>query len=344
MEPVDAVKLVYQSEFGCGHLLLAEAGCAESVRRELEQTPVRDEPPAVAVGGGLCRLNLAAPSVRSLSPESVARMMRLTAARAHGGTASFEQGLEMLRALAREGAAPFSPEALDRYLEEYRAKGTPPVSHSQRYREAYGPAYRVVLEDFAPLVPVIAAADGRLAREGRVTVALDGPCGAGKTTLGDLLALFYGVNPIRMDDFFLPPNLRTPQRLREPGGNVHYERFAREVIAGLEAGGGLAYRRFDCGTGRYHMQKRNASAVAVIEGSYSHHPYFDRGYDKLNALRVFVGVEAGEQLRRLSGRNPEKLERFRSEWIPLEKCYFEAYDIRERADIALESRPWEDEV
>ena len=38
-----------------------------------------------------------------------------------------------------------------------------------------------------------------------------------------------------MDDFFLPPALRTPERRSEPGGNVHYERFLTEVLPNLRS-------------------------------------------------------------------------------------------------------------
>ena len=49
-----------------------------------------------------------------------------------------------------------------------------------------------------------------------------------------------------------------------------------------------------------------------------------------------------EQLRRLQKRNPEMLPMFQNRWIPLEKTYFEAYDIRRNADCVIESPCSED--
>lgn len=345
MEPTDAVKLVYQSEFGCGHLLSAQEECAAAVRREMAQTTTRaDMPPATAIGGGLCWLNLASPPVRALAPQIISRMMRLTAERIHGSTARFETGLALLRRLADEGGTPFSAQALEAYLAAYREAGYPPVSHSERYREAYAPAYRVVLSDFAALLPVVTETEARLCRGGSALVVLDGDCGAGKTTLGNLLCGLYETKPIRMDDFFLPFEMRTPVRMAEPGGNIHYERFENELLASLASGGSFLYRRYDCRTGSYIARTWAGSAVTVIEGSYSQHPRFWEAYRRLGALRVFVWVECGEQLRRLALRDPEKLARFENEWIPLEKSYFQAYDIKSRADIALKSKSWEDEA
>ncbi|MEG2701896.1 MAG: hypothetical protein RSA65_04730 [Clostridia bacterium] len=344
MEPVDAVKLVYQSEFGCGHLLSDETDCAARVRAELDATALcADVPAAVPIGGRLCRLNLAAPQVRALLPEQIARMMRVTADFVHGDVLHFEHALDALRVLSREEATPFPPETLEDYLCAYRAQGYPPVSHSARYRAAYAPAYRVVLSDYAVLLPVLSAVNEHLRTHEFALVVLDGDCGSGKTTLANLLAALWQTQPLCTDDFFLPFSLRTEQRLHEPGGNIHYERFADEVLSGLLRGGDFSFQRYACATGGYEAVRHPAARLTVIEGSYSHHPFFAQAYAKLDAIRVFLCAQGGEQLRRLALRSPEKLARFQSEWIPLEKNYFQAYDIKGGADLVVQSQPWENE-
>lgn len=340
MEPTDAVKLAYQSAFGCGHLLSARQACADFVRREMETVPAcEDAPAAVLIGGGLCRLNLAAPAVRALSPERIADMMMLTndrvLARADNA-ARFEESLTQLENLARAGETPFSAEDLHAYLEGYRAQGCPPVSHSEGFRQAYHPAYRVVLSDFAVLLPLIQRMDENACR----VVAIDGLCGSGKTTLAALLGSLYGTQPIPMDDFFLPYDLRTAERLSQPGGNVHHERFLSEVLSRIGTGD-IAYNRFDCATGALLPRVHRDAGLIIIEGSYSHHPAFETEYRRLNALRVFVSTGDQEQLRRIALRNPKLLESFQSRWIPLEKTYFEAYDISRRADVVLLSQSWD---
>ena len=312
MEPVDAVKLVYQSAFGCGHLL--SENCARRVAEELARTPARgDVPVGTPIGNRLCRLNLAAPAVQKLPPERIADMMRVTMARPLGGEAAMNAGLEALRELARAGEAPFSPESLEAFLGGW--DGHTPVSHSELYRAAY-------------------------AEGGRALAVLDGPCGSGKSTLADALAALYHTQPIRMDDFFLPPAMRTEQRLTQPGGNVHYERFREEVLAGLMRGGDVAYRRYDCQSGAWLDRVHRAAPVTVIEGSYSHHPAFAEAYGALDALRIFVHTAEEERMERLRAREGERFFTFETRWIPLEKSYLEAYDIKSGADIALESQPW----
>lgn len=343
MEPTDAVKLIFQSEFGCGHLFCGMEPAVAWLKEELHGMPADDAVPcAVRIGGGYCRLNLAAPEVQAVGAERIGEMMRVTSAHAHGDMTRFEASLARLERLAREGKTPFSLEALAAYLREYRAQGCPSVSHSEVYRAAYAPAYRVVLEDMGALLKVIAEMERRLRADRRVLVVLDGMCGAGKTTLAGVLGELYGTQPIRMDDFFLPFDMRTRERLNQPGGNVHYERFASEVLAGLARGGEVRYRRFDCQTGDMLDKTFLPGRVVLIEGTYSHHPAFEEAYRALHALRVFVWTDDDEQLRRLERRCPEMLKTFETRWIPLEKSYFLAYDRKHGANIALKSLPWED--
>ena len=66
-----------------------------------------------------------------------------------------------------------------------------------------------------------------------VLVALEGGSASGKSTLGAQLAQAMGATLVHMDDFFLPVELRTPERFAQPGGNVHWERVKAEVLQPL---------------------------------------------------------------------------------------------------------------
>ena len=336
MEPQDAVKLAYQSAFGCGHLLPAHEVCARMIENEINAIEEDEDVfPFMPIGNGLCRLNLASAPIRALGADVIARMMRasdeIVRQRSdHAGR--FEALLSETAALAQSGEAPFSAEDFHAYLSDYRAQGCPVVSHTPAYREAYHPAYRVVLSDFALLVPL-------LLEEPRLIV-IDGPCGSGKSTLAGLLAKLFDTQPIPMDDFFLPFAMRTPERLAQPGGNVHYERFAKEVLEHFEYGRPVCWNRFNCSDGTLIPRQLPAREIVIIEGSYSHHPALREKLIQLNALLVYIEVEEDEQLRRIAQRNPELLSMFETRWIPLEKNYFEAYDIQGTADLVLQSQPW----
>ena len=77
-------------------------------------------------------------------------------------------------------------------------------------------------------------------------VAIDGRCGSGKTTLGEYLEQVFDCNLFRMDDFFLRMEQRTPQRLKETGGNVDYERFEETVLRPIFQKQTVFYQPFSC--------------------------------------------------------------------------------------------------
>ena len=183
------------------------------------------------------------------------------------------------------------------------------------------------------LAPVIEAAEALCGAKRPVIVALDGMAAAGKTTAAQALAARWGAPVVHMDDFFLPPELRTPERLAEPGGNVHYERFAAEVLPGLRAGMPFSYRVFDCSVMDYRGEASVPSApVVIVEGSYALHPRFGDYAD----VTVFLAVDPAEQERRIRARNgTDGWTDFCDRWIPMENAYHAAFRLRETADIVL---------
>ena len=143
MQPQDAVKLIYQNEFGCGHLICDEEACLNYLRREY--TSVAKDPTAPLyedISNGIVRVNLAA-----IEPEDLDLLDKnfIDSAAKHKGTMDrFLNKLEVLRKLANEGVFNFDTNALNAYLSEYEAAGYPAVSHSPEYRQAYKPEYRII--------------------------------------------------------------------------------------------------------------------------------------------------------------------------------------------------------
>ena len=159
-------------------------------------------------------------------------------------------------------------------------------------------------------------------------VAIDGMCGSGKSTVAARLQEYFNCSLFHMDDFFLQPHQRTPERLAQPGGNVDYERFGEEVLGHLGDPAGLEYRRFDCSTFTLAPAKHVPyNRLVIIEGAYSCHPYFGDVQD----VKIFLESSREGQLQRILRRSgAEKLEQFKDVWIPMEERYFEALGIREK--------------
>ncbi len=335
MTPQDAVKLAYQSVFGGGHMIPDPT--AALTRLETEWAALPDSsvelPKTEPIGGGLVRLHLASIDPKALPPEAVNAMFCTSANSHRGSMDDFLKALDVLRGLCREGRMPFEEAALDGYLTTYEADGMGAVSHSDMYRQAYAPAYRIIRQEYVPYLAPIGEIFRRMKAGEPVTVAIDGMAGSGKSTLAELLAELLGAPVIHMDDFFLPMEKRTADRLAEAGGNVDYERFTAEVCPGLISGNAFSYSVFDCSvmavTG---VREIPACPVRIVEGSYAMHPAFG----KYAAVSLFLHISPETQMWRITARNGERMaEKFKNIWIPMENRYFRERHVAERCRYVL---------
>ncbi|MFD2131857.1 uridine kinase [Pseudogracilibacillus auburnensis] len=172
-------------------------------------------------------------------------------------------------------------------------------------------------------------------KQEHVVVGIDGRCCSGKSTLAMNLQSKFNGNVFHMDDFFLPKQLKSASRLREIGGNVHYERFKEEVLDPLQRGLSVRYRPYCCVKDilldEVHVQPKQLN---VIEGVYAMHPVLQQEYD----YTIFVTVDANIQLKRLMKReSKKKVRKYLDEWIPLEEQYFHALHLDSICDLVIDT-------
>lgn len=312
MEHRDYVKLLCQSEFGPAHLLASPGEAISSLRDEFAQAGKEGYAPPYtveAIGGGLCRFHL---NPRSLSEDDLPLLCRCLTESTHerGSRAGLCEKLGFLSGLVWRGGLPLDREALDSFLALYTAMDCPTLHHSDGYREAYRPHYRVIDRDLALYFPALQAIDKALREENRpILVAVDGRCGAGKTTFAARCAqVFDDCSVLHMDDFFLPPDKRTSERLAQPGGNVDYERAEEELFSPLSRGEAAAYRPFNCAAGDFGDPVGVPCArLNIVEGTYALHP----ALAKYAQVKIFFTCSPQAQLARLERRETaESMERF----------------------------------
>lgn len=330
MELRDAIKFLYQSSMGGGHLIADPRGALAHLEEEWDRTDGNQAlPPTEPLGGVLCRLSLAACKGLGLAPSTVLALFHRGAEEYVRQPEQLDQSLELLYRL------PFPPEEIEAALRQYRAAGLPMVGHSAAYRRAFSPAYRVVLQSDAALLPLLAAIDRSRRAHPRTLAAIDGPCATGKSTLGARLSQLYGCPLFHTDDFFLPPERKTPERLAQPGGNVDYERFFAQVLSPLSHGEPVRYQPYRCHSGTLEAARTIPPApLAVVEGVYSLRPEFQPLYQ----VKCFLTAPWPVREARLLNRcGLDGLERFRTLWIPLEDQYFRAFSIADACDVHLET-------
>jgi len=159
-------------------------------------------------------------------------------------------------------------------------------------------------------------------------IALEGKCGSGKTTLANNLQDKLDLTIIPIDDFFLPPELKTKERLNEIGGNIDYERIF-QLLEKIQSGKALSYKKYDCKQNIYIDKKLDINKTILLEGVYSYHQYFRKFINKL----IYLEIDEALQMKRLKLR--DNYNDYINKWIPLENKYFEKENIKAKADLII---------
>ena len=207
-EITDIVKLVFQNEFGGGHLIPNEEYSLNRIRTELETVKKDSSVPLTEdIGNDIVRVNFAAINDK-ISAEAINKCFILSANEIKGSVESFESKISEIFALCKDGQMPFSKKELTKYMEEYKKIGYPPVSHSETYRKEYSPAYRIIKKEYADILEAVSAIDQKSETK-KVIVAIDGRCASGKSTIAGNLNKIFNCQVVHMDDFFLPYEKRT---------------------------------------------------------------------------------------------------------------------------------------
>ncbi|WP_406831064.1 AAA family ATPase [Pedococcus sp. KACC 23699] len=175
-------------------------------------------------------------------------------------------------------------------------------------------------DDVGRIVRLIATSEPRCGSTR--LVALDGPSGAGKTTLAADVAEALGAPVIHMDDLY-------------PGWDglaASTERVESWVVAPLLSGGPARYRRWDWEAGEYAEWHEAAGDVIVLEGCGSGAL---PGGTFLSVL-VWVDADPTERRTRAVARDPGYAP-FWDRWAAQEQALYAADGTRARADLLLDT-------
>lgn len=327
----DIFKYLHQSTFGSEHLVTSLAECVKYITCEYQSNLERTQDLVEPLDGNFSRVHLGY-IAKGLSPNTLGKLFFESAKSEVGEVYILETKLQVVRELIEQKALPFSLAQFDDALASWKETGYGSLHHSEIFRDSYKPSYRVILNEFVSFLPLFAKIDSLLG-VGKTVVAIDGGSASGKTTLAATLSKIYDCNVIHVDDFFLRPEQRTPDRLSEVGGNMDRERLLEEVLIPLSKDLPIRYRKYDCSTMTLGDDiLLTKKPLTIIEGAYSMHPDLTKYYD----LGVFLDISNMQQRTRIEKRNSAPMaKRFFNEWIPLENLYFEKTCIRERAELVF---------
>jgi uridine kinase len=163
-------------------------------------------------------------------------------------------------------------------------------------------------------------------------LAVDGPAGSGKTTLGgrirdELTSLGHSAVLVHMDDLYAGWAALEGSR----SDNLAH-RLVGQILAPLARHEPAHWQRFDWHADRFdEWESFDPPTVLVVEGCGSG----ARDYDAYSTVLVWVEADRDERIRRGVARDGEQvLERWLA-WMDSEEAHFARHDTRERADLRL---------
>jgi hypothetical protein len=146
MRARDAYKLLFQGVYGVGHLM--GPGAWDYLQREAKSLDVKDQPgealmESVSVDGSVVRVNLRPYIAKNHHLIQLMEAMRNSEIK--GKPSDFLERWDTFAELVWSGQLDFDQAEVDTVNKSLNRDKPQPMHHTQQYRDAYHPAYRVVL-------------------------------------------------------------------------------------------------------------------------------------------------------------------------------------------------------
>jgi hypothetical protein len=142
MQACDVYKLIHQASLGSEHAISNPQMARERLQSELQSRAAPHPEPAIdpiSPDGAIVRVHLSAYMAEGGDFDNLLNAFLRTSHEFHGQRETLEEYLRLALSLVP---------GLDMLAKNLSAQGYPPVHHSEAYRAAYKPAYRVVLKHY----------------------------------------------------------------------------------------------------------------------------------------------------------------------------------------------------
>ena len=156
MQPRDVVKLCYQAACGAEHLLSDSEAARVYFEEEFQSVDPADGALFERISDNVCRVNLSVWKQRNLPSDRLFRMFARTVFSV-GGKQRLMDYLDAAEQVLMTHS--FDMDAWRLFLTQYKEDGMPAVRHSEIYRGAEHPAYRIVDAVYLPLLQALERAE-----------------------------------------------------------------------------------------------------------------------------------------------------------------------------------------
>jgi uridine kinase len=165
-----------------------------------------------------------------------------------------------------------------------------------------------------------------------VLIGIDGPGGAGKSTLARELGARIDAEIVQADDFHRP---RGERGVSGAGQTYDWRRLERQVLEPFKAGELARYQRYDWERDALAEWRDVPPGPVIVEGIYvlreEARPYFD--------YSIWIDAPRSERLRRGLARDGIEARRQWNEWMELEDEYVRAQRPDRHADRRVDGAP-----
>ena len=143
MEIQDIFKYLYQSTFGCEHMISSKDAVIRKITEEYDNIITDSSLNIEYLDGEYSRVPLAWLNY-GISIDTLGKLFYLSSLKESGNREDLIEKLMVTQELIHKQLLPFSPESFNKELKEWEIKNYPSLHHSDIFKAEYKPAYRVI--------------------------------------------------------------------------------------------------------------------------------------------------------------------------------------------------------
>lgn len=147
----DIFKFLHQSALGCEHIVSSLEKATQYIKDEYGRGITENKIFVEKLDGDYSRVHLACMDY-GISAEALGEMLFLSAKKEIDGQSKLKQKLKITEKMITENLLPFNIDEFRSAAQKWEQEGFPAIHHSEVFREAYKPAYRVVSDKYAQLI------------------------------------------------------------------------------------------------------------------------------------------------------------------------------------------------